>query len=82
MHVAFPLPQGDCVLERVTYVELDLLLRDGARLQRVVRWRRDVPALRSVRTAIAGMDRACEPGPRAYARQRRVSGRLKARAAS
>jgi len=43
----------------VIYVELDLLLRDRARLQRVVRRRVDVPSLRGLRTTIPGVDRAC-----------------------
>jgi len=47
------------LFKKVTYVELDLLLRDGARLQRVVRWRVDVPAVRRVRATIAWVDRAC-----------------------
>ena len=46
VHMALPLPLGGhrCS-EKVIYVELDLLLRDRARLQRVVRWRGDVPAV-------------------------------------
>ena len=40
-------------------MELDLLLRDGARLRRVVRWWGNVPSVCGLRAAIAGMDRAC-----------------------
>ena len=51
------IPDLFSLLQGVMYVELDFVLRDWSRLQRLLRQRLDVPALRRVRTPLFGLER-------------------------